>query len=355
MEVHPAQGAAAVPVLSSDAEPQPLSCRARAQKLFKNPSFRAIAARILLRLIVLGTLVALIKSFGKHFRSAGDAYLDYVHGAGSVTGPVVFLICATLFCAVSPLGYLPAVISGITFEPQAAIPITYLSVVIGALLNTLAVRGFLYKVGCVKRYYSRSAARRGAMMSTVQRLLAAHPVKMVILLRLPFMGNGFLNYLFSFSTLPLGPMTLGNAVGLIPGSVLFSVAGSQVRSLATLIADPASATPTTIGILVGVSCTVAASLICVLLISRRFIRSENAAAAAAAAATPASPAACGASGAAVPLVHDGSSTPPAERPGTAQSTRTTAEEDVEAALTEAAAPEAAADTADAATPGSSVR
>ena len=85
-------------------------------------------------------------------------------------------------------------------------------------------------------YESRGAELLGT--GSLGPALDAYPIFMVTILRLPFLANGALNYILSMrSQLPVGKMLLGNALGFIPGSVLFPLAGAQLRSLGTMIAS----------------------------------------------------------------------------------------------------------------------
>jgi len=57
----------------------------------------------------------------------------------------------------------------------------------------------------------------------------------VVLTRLPYLSNGVFNYLYSLSSITLKDCAIGNALGFIPGSILFSIFGTQIRSLTTII------------------------------------------------------------------------------------------------------------------------
>jgi hypothetical protein len=191
---------------------------------------------------------------------------------------------------VSPTGYLPAVAAGITFPYEDAIPISYTSVLVGAALNLALVRGVLRQSAWLRARCERRRARSG--LSGLERALLAKPVRIVALLRLPFLGNGTLNYLLSMSPLAetasgVASMMVGNAVGMAPGAVLFVVAGSQVRSLARVIVE-GGGSPTAIGVLAAVIVAVLLSIVAVVILTRRVAAAERAATAAATAAAAAS-------------------------------------------------------------------
>ncbi len=258
--------------------------------------WRWYIARLALRAVAVATLIVLIHYFPNAAAAAGSAVLDWIHGLPGAWSPIAFCACATAFCAVSPTGYLPAVAAGIAFPPQASIPITYVSVNLGALLNAGLVRG-----ACLGRLppalRARYEARGEALLGTGALGLAldAHPTGMVALLRLPFLANGALNYILSMrSSLPLGRMMAGNALGFVPGSVIFPVAGAQVRSLGMLLAGGAgdgAARDAALGVFFGVCAAVLLAGAAMYAVSKRVLArlaaeqgSREAAAAAAAAA-----------------------------------------------------------------------
>ena len=223
--------------------------------------WRWVIARVGVRVFMVALIVTLIRLFPGPAAAAGTAVLNWINSLPGLWSPVVFCVIATAFCAVSPTGYMPAVAAGIAFPPQASIPITYISVNLGALLNVALVRGL-----CLGRLPQavrlKYEARGEALLGTGKLGLAldAHPIGMVALLRLPFLANGALNYIFSMrSSLPVGRMTLGNLLGFTVGSVLFPMAGAQIRSLGELLAEgPGSGQSgqTTLGVFFGVSALV---------------------------------------------------------------------------------------------------
>jgi len=233
---------------------------------WRSPAARLVAFRVLLRLASLGAIVAVLRSFPQQFKDAGATYIRWIESLGPAGGGATFLAVAVAFCAVSPTGYLPSIVAGLTFQIEGAIPISYLAVLLGAELNVVLVRGLLGRSAWLHAKCSKR--RAGGMMAGLEALVEAHPVRMVALLRLPFIGNGVLNYLFSLSNARAWPMFVGNAIGLLPGAILFAVAGAQVRSVALLIVD-GGGSPATIGILVAVSLTVLVSVAVVTAVYRR--------------------------------------------------------------------------------------
>jgi uncharacterized membrane protein YdjX (TVP38/TMEM64 family) len=253
---------------------------------------RLFALRVLLRVAFLALLVALIRAFPDAAMTAGATVLGWIHSHPAPAPELIFFAAAALFCAVSPTGYLPAVAAGIAFPPAASIPITYGSVLLGAALNVALVRGACgwrggggAAAGAAgagpppppPRIAARYAARGAALLSGALRdAIAEYPILMVALLRLPFLGNGALNYVFSLHPLlPFAPMMAGNALGMALGSVLFPLAGSQVRSLGVMIAvgpGEGAARDAALGWFFGVLAVVALALAGAALVVRRVLR-----------------------------------------------------------------------------------
>ena len=239
--------------------------------------WRYSVARLALRVAAVVTVALLVRVFPGAASAAGSAVLGSIHSLPGGWSAVAFCAAATAFCAVSPTGYLPAVAAGIAFAPEAAIPVTYVSMSLGALLNAALVRG-----ACLGRLppalRARYEARGEALLGTGSLGLAleAHPVGMVALLRMPFLANGALNYILSLkSSLPLWKMLLGNAIGFIPGSIIFPIAGAQVRSLGVLIANGAgdgAERDTTLGVFFGVAAAVLLASLATYTISKRLLQ-----------------------------------------------------------------------------------
>lgn len=96
---------------------------------------------------------------------------------------------------------------------------------VGALINLGVVRM------CLKPCAYRTFGKRLTTYEGLDRLLLTQPFQTVVLLRIPYLGSGLLNYAFSLSDVQIASYYLGNAVGFIPGSVLFALLGNQFRGL----------------------------------------------------------------------------------------------------------------------------
>jgi uncharacterized membrane protein YdjX (TVP38/TMEM64 family) len=91
-------------------------------------------------------------------------------------------------------------------------------------------------------------------------LLLHHPVRTVILLRLPYLATGILNYVFAWSRVSVRHHFMGNLLGLLPGAFLFALLGGQARSLTENILH-GTTEPVPIAVVVIVSSFVLASVL----------------------------------------------------------------------------------------------
>lgn len=202
-------------------------------------------------------------------------------------GPVLYTITATVFCGFSPTGYAPSVVAGLTFGYAIGTPISYFIVNAGAIINLLWVRKAQYKLLQIPRL-RRCFNERTGRIKGLDILLEKMPFKAVLLIRLPFMANGTMNYVLSLSKVAWRPMLLGNLVGLLPGAIMFSVLGNQVTSLRKIISDKAANKTGLVVLLLSATLTnfcnqifiviCVVTVICVgilLLASRRLIKREG--------------------------------------------------------------------------------
>ncbi|KAH3763999.1 hypothetical protein Pelo_4139 [Pelomyxa schiedti] len=203
-------------------------------RFWKRRAFWGLVGRIALRVVALTVIVILVWKLPVNWGALLDAYLEWVSSLGPALGPIVYCFLATIFCSVSPTGYAPAVVAGVTFGYYVGPALAYVSVNIGAVLNFLWVRKtrtLLLRINRIRRFIDAKTGR----FESIELLLEHMPFRTVLLMRLPYMANGTINYVLSISSVRFLPMVFGNALGFIPGSVLFSVMGTQVQSLRKLI------------------------------------------------------------------------------------------------------------------------
>merc|ERR1712098_764132 len=144
----------------------------------------------------------------------------------------------------SPLGYFPTVLCGIFFQWYIAPIIAYISINIGSLFNVLIIRYLILpnKTRCgIKQILQCCCGRKMGQIPMLKRLFLSvpNPIRVVVLLRLPYLNNGVINYLFSLQvdSLSITHNVIGNLIGFIPGSIIFSIRGNEMRSLAKVIGN----------------------------------------------------------------------------------------------------------------------
>ena len=185
----------------------------------------------------------------------------------------MFWAAATVFCAVSPTGYLPAVAAGVSFPPAIAVAVSYFSVTCGAALNLAMVRTVLRNSRFVdSRCGPRS--RRATLLHGLDAALERYPLRLTVLLRLPYLSNGVINYALALTAVPARWLLLGSAIGLAPGAALFALAGAEVRSLTAMIVAGEPPPPTAVAVFVGTSLCLVIAVAAVVIVARRLAKQE---------------------------------------------------------------------------------
>jgi len=215
-----------------------------------------VTIRIIVRLLVLGALVTLIVTLKLNIRLYMETYVSRVETLGPIGGPVIFCICACLWCTFSPMGYLPTVVAGATFSWYVAPLVSYISVSIGSIWNMVFIRQIVLRFRCCQSLFKLLFGEKMGKILYLERALMIQPIKIVILARFPYLSNGLFNYMFSLSSVRIRDCAIGNAVGFIPGSILFSIFGSQIRSLALIIRQGGGHSDTKEIVLIVVICVI---------------------------------------------------------------------------------------------------
>jgi uncharacterized membrane protein YdjX (TVP38/TMEM64 family) len=248
---------------------------------YKRPATKYVFLRVVMRLASIAAFVVLLKLFGATIKGWGNEYLAWIRTLGVVGGPLVFLVFATIFSGLSPTGYVPSVAAGITFPYEISIPLSYACTVLGSVFNLFLIRVVLKRITCFNNMScclrckrAKKPNRRRNWIAGILDALLLHPVRMTILVRLPFLGNGTLNYVLSQSKLPAGPMMIGNCIGMLPGSIVFAVLGTQIRSLASMIAE-GKAEPSAIAVMVVLFVVCSLSLLGVIWTTRRVMKKQG--------------------------------------------------------------------------------
>ena len=151
----------------------------------------------------------------------------------------------TVFATLSPTGYLPTVLAGALFPWYVAWPLSYLVTNLGAFFNLLLVRGPCHPVAR-KLVHGHARLQQGSgfgafgWLDAELRRSGAGAWSVVALVRLPYLWTGLFNYIFALSAVRGRAYFVGNAIGLLPGSLLFSLLGAQAQSLLSMIASTSS-------------------------------------------------------------------------------------------------------------------
>ena len=210
-----------------------------------------LRAAMLAALLILGGVLALTVDLPDV-----DVIRGWVAGAGPAGWTAMVLGVALVLLAPVPRSAVSALVGVVAgFVPGMAVAYA------GALLASLAAFG-------LSRTLGRSAAARiaGARLDRVDELLGRRGFAAVVVGRLlPVMPFVVLSYGAGLTAIRWGPNAAGNAVGLIPGTVI------QVGVGASALAVVENATPLTILPLTGAAVVLAAITAGAWLLRRRAI------------------------------------------------------------------------------------
>jgi len=137
---------------------------------------------------------------------------------------------------------MPTLVGGMVFQIYIAIPISWVGVNAGAILNMMWIRycrdssttGEME--GCVGRTVTRAVGK----FDGLEIMLREDPIFTVFIVRFPFMYNGLLNYVFSVSNVRPLSYAIGNAFGFIPGCAVFSALGGEMKSFGRIVSEGGS-------------------------------------------------------------------------------------------------------------------
>ena len=174
-------------------------------------------------LALLATLVAIgwVIERGVFGDVLSPAWIDTdVRGKG-VGGEILFLCVAGVATAVALPRHVVSFLGGYAFGVLLGVLLALIGTVIGCIVT------FFYA-----RVIGRPlvSARLGARVQRVEDFLAAHPFWMTVLIRLLPVGNNFAtNLAAGVSRVPAIPFFLGSALGYVPQTLVFALAGSGVE------------------------------------------------------------------------------------------------------------------------------
>lgn len=199
--------------------------------------------RLVVRLALLG-LVLLLAQF-VDIRSGVNRYCAWVELIGQQSlreAVALYALGGTVFATLSPTGYLPTVLAGALFPWYVAWPLSYAVTNLGAFFNLVLVRGPCHPVAR-KLVHSHARLQQGSgfgafgWLDAELRRSGAGAWSVVALVRLPYLWTGLFNYIFALSSVRGRAYLVGNAIGLLPGSLLFSLLGAQAQSLLSMVAS----------------------------------------------------------------------------------------------------------------------
>jgi uncharacterized membrane protein YdjX (TVP38/TMEM64 family) len=187
--------------------------------------------RIPARLASLGKLALLAAGLalgGWLLRELGggrpEAWVERFGLQRTLWGESAYLLLATLACAVGVPRQAVAFLGGYAFGAWIGIGLSMLAQLLGCAASV--VWAGLVGRGWAER---RLAGRFGRRLRPLRDSLAASPFGATLALRLLPVGNNLaLNLLAGLSGLPLLAFLAGSAVGYLPQTVIFALAGSGV-------------------------------------------------------------------------------------------------------------------------------
>jgi len=194
----------------------------------KSSTIRFILQRWCLRII---TLTAIILAF--YYLPVSEwleSYIEWTSKVDPKYRALYYIMGATTFHTLSPTGYLPTVLAGITFDQlYQAWLVAWASVTAGAACNLLLVRT------CLRPCASLVTSRKRDGFKFMAEMIKAKPATTVLLFRCPYLWVGLSNYLFALSEIDVKTYIWCNAVGFLPGSFLFAFLGMSARNIFELV------------------------------------------------------------------------------------------------------------------------
>jgi len=116
--------------------------------------------------------------------------------------------------------------------------------------------------------------KKKGQLLPLELLLKVYPIRTIILLRLPYLSNGILNYLISLSSVQYYPCFIGNCVGFLPGAILFTILGSRIKSFFQILYNGFSSPKQAIIFCVSLTIT----LICIIVLickARQLLKAQQ--------------------------------------------------------------------------------
>lgn len=230
---------------------------------------KLVTYRLMIRAVMIGIICLLM-----YFLPIVDftlEYCDYISGFPLSKQVFFFILGATTFHTVMPTGYLPTVLSGLVFSDHFLIgwAVSYTSVNLGSMLNMLWVRAV--DSGYVKRFLKKKLSA----FAFLNKMLVLKPFQTILLFRLPYLYVGTVNYIMAFSDVDFRIYLLGNAIGYISGSGLFTGLGRSSRNILEMISKTHSLSRTEIYIEMAIFLTIIMCSILAIIVAKSVIKQEK--------------------------------------------------------------------------------
>jgi len=137
------------------------------------------------------------------------------------------------------------------------------------MLNMLWVRAV--DSGYVKRFLKKKLSA----FAFLNKMLVLKPFQTILLFRLPYLYVGTVNYIMAFSDVDFRIYLLGNAIGYISGSGLFTGLGRSSRNILEMISKTHSLSRTEIYIEMAIFLTIIMCSILAIIVAKSVIKQEK--------------------------------------------------------------------------------
>jgi len=196
----------------------------------KSSTIRFLFQRLCLRIIMLGAII--LAFYYLPVSEWLESYIVWTSKVDPKYRALYYIMGATTFHTLSPTGYLPTVLAGITFdELYQAWLVAWASVTAGAACNLLLVRT------CLRPLASLVTSRKREGFKFMTEMIKAKPATTVLIFRCPYLWVGLSNYLFALSDIDVKTYIYCNAVGFLPGSFLLALLGMSARNIFELVTN----------------------------------------------------------------------------------------------------------------------
>lgn len=181
--------------------------------------YAPLAKGLLFLLSLVGIGLLIHRFGGEHFMD--QVWIDREVAGRGVQGELIFLATSILFTAAGLPRQLVAFLGGYAFGLLTGTLLALVASVLGALLCYLYAHWFGHRL---------LAPRLGGRARHFHDLVVKHPFSLTLLIRLlPVGSNLVTNLIAGLARAPLGWFLLGSAIGYLPQTLVFTLAGSGLE------------------------------------------------------------------------------------------------------------------------------